>query len=95
MTNTAIVSDKLADKFRTEKETPYTHFIASEGLDIRKRKLCAIAARDRAEAVGASRWQCGFLNHDASRTDERLLCEWRLLLAASLSRIGSCSRRLC
>jgi hypothetical protein len=34
MIKNAIVSDKLADKFRTEKETTYTRFIANEGLDI-------------------------------------------------------------
>ena len=34
MNRHAIVSDKLANKFRTEKETPYTRFIAAEGLDL-------------------------------------------------------------
>jgi len=34
MVKQALVSDTFAEKFRTEKETPYTRFIAAEGLDI-------------------------------------------------------------
>ena len=34
MNREAIVSDKLAAKFKTEKETPYSRFISSEGLDL-------------------------------------------------------------
>ena len=30
----AIVSDELAKKFATEKETPYTRWVRGEGLDI-------------------------------------------------------------
>ena len=31
---TALVSDEMAKKFATEKETPYTKWIRKEGLDI-------------------------------------------------------------
>ena len=31
---TALVSDAIASKFATEKATPYTRWIAEEGLDI-------------------------------------------------------------
>ena len=31
---TAIVSDEMAKKFASEKETPYTRWVRGEGLDI-------------------------------------------------------------
>ena len=34
MAKDAIVSDELANKFATEKETPYTRWVRDEGLDI-------------------------------------------------------------
>ena len=34
MAKNAIVSDELAQKFATEKETPYTRWVAKEGLEI-------------------------------------------------------------
>ena len=30
----AVVSEELASKFKTEKETPYTRWVKAEGLDI-------------------------------------------------------------
>ena len=34
MAKDAIVSDDLAKKFATEKDTPYTRWVKAEGLDI-------------------------------------------------------------
>ena len=34
MAKTAIVSDDLAQKFATEKDTPYLRWVRDEGLDI-------------------------------------------------------------
>src|SRR5262245_66613777 len=34
MAKDAIVSQELADKFKTEKDSPYLRFVRSEGLDI-------------------------------------------------------------
>ena len=34
MAKNAVVSDELANKFKTEKETPYTRWVKAEGLDI-------------------------------------------------------------
>jgi hypothetical protein len=34
MAKDAVVSDELAKKFATEKETPYTRWVKGEGLDI-------------------------------------------------------------
>ncbi|MBL1435019.1 MAG: cupin domain-containing protein [Rhodobacteraceae bacterium] len=68
MAKNAIVSDKLADKFKTEKETPYTRFIAAEGLDI----IDGIYVPDLKD-VALKPWarrggDAVFINHDASRT---------------------------
>ncbi len=34
MAKNAVVSEDLANKFKTEKETPYTRWVKAEGLDI-------------------------------------------------------------
>ena len=34
MSKSALVSDEFANKFATEKETPYTRWVKSEGLGI-------------------------------------------------------------
>ena len=41
----AIVSDELANKFATEKETPYTRWVKGEGLDIIGRITCPTCTR--------------------------------------------------
>ena len=68
MNTRAVVSDKLAAKFRTEKETPYTRFIEGEGLDIVNGNyvpsLHEIELKPWARRGGSA----VFLNHDASRT---------------------------
>ena len=40
MNGQAIVSEQLAAKFKAEKETPYTRFIVSEGLDLINGTMC-------------------------------------------------------
>lgn len=68
MAKTAIVSDEFANKFRAEKETPYTRFIADEGLDILNglyvRNLNTVSLKPWARRGG----KAVFINHDASRT---------------------------
>ena len=34
MAKNAVVSEELASKFKSEKETPYTRWVKAEGLDI-------------------------------------------------------------
>ena len=58
MAKDAIVSEQLAQKFATEKETPYTRWVASEGLDIIS-GLRSEPQHGRVEALGAPRRQCG------------------------------------
>jgi oxalate decarboxylase/phosphoglucose isomerase-like protein (cupin superfamily) len=72
----AIVSDELAKKFATEKETPYTRFIRGEGLDIIGAhyvpSLHTVELRPWARRGG----NFVFINHEASRTsNDCYVCE--------------------
>jgi oxalate decarboxylase/phosphoglucose isomerase-like protein (cupin superfamily) len=68
MARDAIVSETTAEKFKTEKETPYTRWVASEGLDILDglyiRNLNHVDLKPWARRGG----RAVFINHDASRT---------------------------
>ena len=77
MAKDALVSEELAKKFATEKETPYTRWVEAEGLDIIPAHVRAQSAHRRAQAVGAPRRQCGvYINHEASRTsNDCYVCE--------------------
>ena len=75
-TKTAIVSDEMAKKFATEKETPYTNWVRKEGLDIidalyvRNLNTVELKPWARREGKGV------YLNHDASRTtNDCYVCE--------------------
>ena len=72
----AQVSDITAKKFETEKATPYTSWIATEGLDIVDAmyvpNLHDIALKPWARRAGSG----VYLNHDASRTsNDCYVCE--------------------
>jgi len=76
MARNAVVSEEFANKFATEKETPYTRWVRGEGLDIVPAhfvpNLCTLALRPWARRGGAG----VFLNHDASRTsNDCYVCE--------------------
>ena len=72
----AIVSDELASKFATEKDTPYTRWVKSEGLDI-------IGAHyvPNLHTVELKPWprrggRGVYINHEASRTsNDCYVCE--------------------
>jgi mannose-6-phosphate isomerase-like protein (cupin superfamily) len=68
MAKNAIVSEELASKFKTEKETPYTRWVKAEGLDIIPsfyvQNLRTVELKPWARRGG----NAVFLNHDASRT---------------------------
>ena len=73
---TAAVSEEMASKFATEKETPYTRWVKAEGLEIGsaiyQQDLHAIELRPWARRGGRG----VFLNHDASRTsNDAYVCE--------------------
>jgi oxalate decarboxylase/phosphoglucose isomerase-like protein (cupin superfamily) len=67
-TFSATVSDDLAKKFASEKETPYTRWVRAEGLEVASsfhvENLHTIPLRPWARRGG----NAVFLNHDASRT---------------------------
>ncbi|MGH8641679.1 MAG: ethanolamine ammonia lyase-activating protein [Burkholderiales bacterium] len=76
MSRTAQVSDEFAKKFATEKETPYTHWVKSEGLDIVPSfyvsNLNTVELKPWARRGGRG----VYLNHDASRTsNDCYVCE--------------------
>ena len=72
-----VVADELAQKFETEKDTPYLRWVRGEGLDIITAHYVPQPAHRRAEAMGAPRRQRGvFINHEASRTsNDCYVCE--------------------
>src|SRR5499433_4397188 len=72
----AIVSEEMAKKFATEKETPYTRFVRSEGLDIIGAhyvpSLHTVELKPWARRGGRG----VFINHEASRTsNDCYVCE--------------------
>jgi oxalate decarboxylase/phosphoglucose isomerase-like protein (cupin superfamily) len=76
MSKNAVVSEEFAKKFATEKETPYTRWVRSEGLDI----ISSFYVPDL-HTVDLKPWarrggKGVFLNHDASRTsNDCYVCE--------------------
>ena len=59
MAKDALVSDELAQKFASEKETAYTRWVRSEGLDIvKKYKVRLFASPDDSTTIVA----CGDLS---------------------------------
>ncbi|TMH40296.1 MAG: ethanolamine ammonia lyase-activating protein, partial [Betaproteobacteria bacterium] len=76
MARDAIVPEEFAQKFATEKDTPYARWVRSEGLDIIGAHYVA-----NLRTVALKPWvrRGGFgvyLNHDASRTsNDCYVCE--------------------
>jgi oxalate decarboxylase/phosphoglucose isomerase-like protein (cupin superfamily) len=76
MGKNAIVSEKLAKKFAAEKDSPYTRWVASEGLDIIQGfyvpNLNTVELKPWPRRGG----RAVFVNHDASRTsNDCYVCE--------------------
>jgi oxalate decarboxylase/phosphoglucose isomerase-like protein (cupin superfamily) len=76
MARIAMVSDELAKKFATEKDTPYTRWVRSEGLDIIGAhyvpNLRTVELKPWARRGGLA----VFINHEASRTsNDCYVCE--------------------
>ena len=68
MAKDAIVSEELAKKFSTEKDTPYLRWVRAEGLDIISahyvRNLRTVELKPWARRGGSG----VYINHEASRT---------------------------
>jgi oxalate decarboxylase/phosphoglucose isomerase-like protein (cupin superfamily) len=76
MAKDAVVSEEFAKKFATEKDTPYTRWVADEGLEIisghyvRNLRTVDLKPWDRRGGSGV------YINHDASRTsNDCYVCE--------------------
>src|SRR6476620_2711393 len=76
MAKDAIVSQELADKFKTEKDSPYLRFVRGEGLDVisahyvRNLRTAELKPWVRKGGKGV------FINHEASRTsNDCYVCE--------------------
>ena len=76
MGQNALVSDDLAQKFASEKETPYTRWVRSEGLDIRSSFYVPDLHTVELQAWARRGGRGVFLNHDASRSsNDCYVCE--------------------
>jgi oxalate decarboxylase/phosphoglucose isomerase-like protein (cupin superfamily) len=76
MAKDAVVSDELAKKFSTEKDTPYLRWVRSEGLDIISahyvRNLRTVELKPWVRRGGRG----VYINHEASRTsNDCYVCE--------------------
>src|SRR6478609_9524798 len=76
MAKDALVTAEMAKQFETEKESPYTRWVAAEGLDIISAhyvpSLNTVDLKPWARRGGAG----VFINHEASRTsNDCYVCE--------------------
>ena len=72
----ATVSDALAKKFASEKETPYTRWVRGEGLDIISSMYVPDLHKVELRPWPRRGGRAGFLHHDASRTsNDCYVCE--------------------
>src|SRR5215475_205789 len=68
MAKDAIVSDELARKFATEKDTPYLRFVRGEGLDIISAHYVPCLRTVELKPWARRGGNAVFINHEASRT---------------------------
>ena len=93
MAKNAVVSEELASKFKTEKETPYTRWVRAEGLDIIPSFYVQNLQHGRAEALGAPRRQRRVPQPRGVAHLERLLCDGDSAGQEPSARSGSSTRR--
>ena len=89
----AVVSEDLASKFKSEKETPYTRWVKAEGLDIIPSFYVRNLKTVRAEALGAARRQCGVPQSRRLAHLERLLRDGNSAGQEPRRRTASSTRR--
>src|SRR5258707_13523839 len=68
MPKDAIVSDDLAQKFATEKDTPYLRWVRGEGLDIISPHYVPSLRTVELKPWARRGGNAVFINHEASRT---------------------------
>ncbi len=76
MAKDALVSEDLAQKFATEKDTPYLRWVKSQGLDIISAHYVANLRTQDLKPWPARGGRGVYINHDASRTtNDCYVCE--------------------
>jgi len=76
MAKDAIVSDEMAKKFATEKDTPYNRWVANEGLDIISAHYIADLNTVELKPWARRGGRGVYINHEASRTsNDCYVCE--------------------
>ena len=76
MTKDVIVSDELAKKFATEKESPYTNWVRGEGLEIISAHYIANLHTVELKPWARRGGRGVYINHEASRTsNDCYVCE--------------------
>jgi oxalate decarboxylase/phosphoglucose isomerase-like protein (cupin superfamily) len=76
MAKNAVVSQELAGKFATEKDTPYLRWVKSEGLDIISAHYVANLKTTELKPWPRRGGKGVFINHEASRTsNDCYVCE--------------------
>src|SRR3981081_1842262 len=68
MTKDAVVSQEMADKFKTEKDSPYLRFVRGEGLDVISAQYVPNLRTVELKAWARKNGKCVFITHEASRT---------------------------
>jgi hypothetical protein len=68
MAKDATVSQDLADKFKTEKDSPYLRFVRGEGLDIISAQYVPNLRTVELKPWPRKGGKGVFINHEASRT---------------------------
>ena len=76
MAKNAVVSEDLANKFKTEKETPYTRWVKAEGLEILPSHYVKNLRTQELKPWARRGGNFVFINHEASRTsNDCYVCE--------------------
>ncbi len=76
MAKDAIVPQELADKFKTEKDSPYLRFVRGERLDIISAQYVANLRTVELKPWARKGGKGVFINHEASRTsNDCYVCE--------------------
>jgi len=76
MAKDALVSQELADKFKTEKDSPYLRFVRGEGLDIISAQYVPNLRTVELKPWARKNGKGVFINHEASRvSNDCYVCE--------------------
>ena len=76
MAKDVMVSQEMAEKFKTEKDTPYLRFVRAEGLDIMSAQYVPDLRTVEVKPWPRRAGKGVYINHEASRTsNDCYVCE--------------------